>query len=751
MPMTYIAHMNEGRQQTLREHLLHTGKLAEGFALFFGAGEFVRIIGESHDLGKYSQAFQRYIRLPHEQQHRGMAPHADIGMQLLWHANGAPAQRMAAALVVAGHHSGLPDVGEKSDFMGGTLCARLKRKLAEDVEATIEQEHMRPLGLPEPPADLAAGWQPDTGRDVSEASFAYMAYVRMLFSSLVDADFLDTEQFMQGGKVKRAGFANLTILCDRLDTYIQRFGKPVTLLAKRRTAILQECIAAGDKAAHSLYQLTVPTGGGKTISSLAFALHYAIAHAPQQRRIIYVIPYTAIIEQTAAVFRSIVGEENVVEHHHQVTWDDTEERLDPKRLAAENWDAPLIVTTNVQLFESLFANKPSRCRKLHNIAGSVIIFDEAQMIPVSFLRPCMRMVQELTEHYGCTAVFCTATQPSLGRFFTDSQQPVEICPQQQENFQFFRRCRYEVHDEPLDTETLAAKLRAQEQVLCIVNRKLTASELYGLLPKNGRFYLTTNLYPVHRQQVLREVRRRLEEGLPCRLIATSLVEAGVDIDFPEVWREMAGLDNIIQSAGRCNRENRRAREASVTHVFSLRDVRYPQYIRQRVEITQRVLQRFGEALASPEAIAYYFQELHTLSGTDALHLLSSQSTGQPTFASKPLLASRRFPFAEVAERFQLIKDDTVPVLVPFTAAAETREQLQELVQQMKMGIVTRAGLRQAALYSVAIYPQVLQQLADAGKIEQLPDLRYAVLLDAVAYDAGMGLNTNFEEGSGIFY
>ena len=747
--MDYLAHIADGRCQSVKEHLLRTGDLAAYFGQEFGAGEMCRILGKTHDLGKYSQAFQRYIRLPSEQQHRGMAPHADTGMQILWHTAGEVAQRLAAAFAVAGHHSGLPNLGNKSDMVGGSLLARLRREIPPDVFTSVKAEGMMPTALPKGPMSLAAAWSKD--KEVSEASFAYMVYVRMLFSSLVDADFLDTEQFMRAGTIKRVSFVSLRTLKQRLDAYVQRFAHPTTPLAERRTAILRSCIAAGDAARYQMYQLTVPTGGGKTIASLAFALHYAAAKKFQHKRVIYVIPYTAIIEQTAAVFRGIVGAENVVEHHHQVSWDDTESQPDKKRLAAENWDAPLIVTTNVQFFESLFANKPSRCRKLHNIAGSIVIFDEAQMIPVSFLRPCMRMVQELAMHYGCAEIFCTATQPSLQQFFPTSYQQKEICPQQQENYQFFQRCRYEIIDEPLSREKLAAYLQEQGQVLCIVNRKQMASELYDLLPPEGRFYLTTNLYPVHRQRVLYEIRQCLATGKTCRLVATSLVEAGVDIDFPAVWREMAGLDNIIQSAGRCNRENRHNRAESITHVFTLQDIRYPQYIRQKVEITQRVLQRYGEKLAAPEAIAYYFQELHQLSETDALHLLAPLPGTQAGTAAPPLLATHRFPFAEVAARFHLLQDDTIPVLVPFATQSDEEEHLQELAQQLRLGIITRKGMRKAALHAVAVYPQVLQELIDTGRAEQIDKMHYAVLMDADAYDDDKGLITNFTDGSGIFF
>ena len=346
-----------------------------------------------------------------------------------------------------------------------------------------------------------------------------------------------------------------------------RYNEPIN---RRRRKILQECISSGSNTTENLMSLTVPTGGGKTIASMAFALNNAIKNGRQ--RIIYVIPYTSIIEQNAKVFAGIFGGENVVEHYSSAEYDDTDsEEGNIKRLATENWDAPIIVTTNVQFFESLFSNRTSKCRKLHNIANSVIIFDEMQIIPEGFLKPCLKSIEQLTKQYNCTAVICTATQPSLEKFF-ERQVINEICSEVENNYDFFRRTTITVLERKLTKEEMSERLKNNSKVLCIVNKKKSANEIFEMLKdEENTFCLTTNLCSVHRSKILQQIKSCLEENKSCRVISTSLVEAGVDLDFPCVYREKAGLDNIIQSAGRCNREGKFSKEDSLTFVFTLSD------------------------------------------------------------------------------------------------------------------------------------------------------------------------------------
>ena len=394
----------------------------------------------------------------------------------------------------------------------------------------------------------------------------------MIYSCLVDADFLDTEYFMKNGATDRDAGDTLKELYQRLYKHVGAWllNDNLETVNGRRSEILRHCIASG-KEEPGMFRLTVPTGGGKTLASLAFALNHAIEHGME--RVIYVIPYTSIIEQNAKVFRDILGDKNVLENHYNVDYESSEE-FRPMQLATENWDKPVIVTTNVQFFESLFSNKSSKCRKLHRIANSVIIFDEAQMLPTDYLVPCLAMMEELVQNYRSSLVLCTATQPALDRLFRKEWNIRELCPRKEEQFQFFTRTNFQTIGE-ISEDELVQRLMKEEQTLCIVNTKARAQSLYEKLKENGKehvYHLSTSMYPKHRMRVLREIRERLklEEGerrKPCILIATSLVEAGVDLDFHSVYRQLAGIDSMIQAAGRCNLEGKQKAEDSKVYIF----------------------------------------------------------------------------------------------------------------------------------------------------------------------------------------
>lgn len=733
----YLGHLDEktGRAQLLRDHLTGVADLAGRFAAAFGEEAMGRLLGLYHDVGKYSREFQAYIRAGEEEKkkRRGSVDHSTAGAQEIAKLRQGAAAPLA--FCIAGHHAGIPNRGERADPEGAaTLLGRLKRKGLPDYRA-YRTENDAPAAVP---SALYA--------QVAAEAFPAMLYTRMLFSCLVDADFLDTEDFMAAGKVGREGFASLDTLLERLQKSLEeKFLKPKTEKEKqkrqlpineKRSALLAQSIAAGKEAKGNLYRLTIPTGGGKTISSLAFALHYA-AHAKRKRkRIIYVIPYTSIIEQNAAVFRELLGEENVVEHHQHVDYDDVQDTdMNRKRLATENWDAPVIVTTNVQFFESLFSNRPSKCRKLHNLAESIVIFDEAQMIPLDYLRPSLAAIEALVRHYACTAVLCTATQPPLGQFFPADLQPIEICPALMENADFFRRTTIRLREEAMTEERLAAELAAQERVLCIVNVKKTAQRIFDLLgEQEGTYHLSTNLYPVHREQVLEEIRERLKDGKPCRVISTSLVEAGVDLDFPCVLREINGLDSIVQAAGRCNREGRRSAEESVVHVFSLEKLARNAQLAAR--LTKLVAREYGDDMANPLAIQRYFEELYDVSG--------------PVRLDKEEIMDKieEWAFADVAEKFRFIADKTKAVLVPRT------EEARHLLGRIEQGERSRSLMRMAGRYMVQVYagkPTALfDRLAAQGKIRIL-DETVAVLDDVSWYDAQKGLKENISEGEGMFY
>ena len=501
---------------------------------------------------------------------------------------------------------------------------------------------------------------------------------------------------------------------------------------------MRACLAAGQTQPRGLYTLTVPTGGGKTVSSLAFALAQAAAQGLQ--RVIYVIPYTSIIDQNAEVFAGILGRKNVLEHHAGAEYsaaENSDEAAYRKALAAENWDAPVVVTTSVQFFESLYGNRPARCRKLHNIANSVIIFDEAQNLPVPYLRPCVAAIAELVKNYRCTAVLCTATQPALQPLFAEfaPELPLrELCPDPAAQYAAFRRVS--LHDlGTLPQAALAQRLNESAQMLCIVNRRKTAQELFAALPAEGRFCLTTLQCPAHRKQLLRQIRARLQAGQPCRVVATSLIEAGVDVDFPTVYREICGLDSILQAAGRCNREGKRTAAESPVCIFTLQDAPVPPMLRLNVSTTQRVLQAFADP-ADPQAIEQYFTFYRDLKGDaqlDAKGILPGIAHG---------MDHKIMPFAAVAEKFRLIESPAETVYVPLGRGAELLATLQQ-------GRADRSVFRALGQYGVTVYPDHLRLLQQAGAVQQWQDTVW-YLTDLRYYEQETGLSLQIETGEAWF-
>lgn len=717
--MKYLGHKSkdgENREQDLLEHLEGTSALCEEFAAGFGMGYMGKLMGLYHDIGKYSCGFQKRI-----QEDGPKVDHSTAGAYELGKLG---RDFLPLAFCIAGHHSGLMNKGAKGDLDNGTLVARMHKTLKGNLDYSNFQNELPAISIDKKQLP------PFTN------TYEEMLRTRMLFSCLVDADYLDTESFMQPKALVRGDFDNLEVLYERYNTYIAtRFAKPADDFNKKRTEIREECIAAAH-GAEGLYSLTVPTGGGKTVASLGFALEHAMTHKNKQR-IIYVIPYTSIIEQTADVFRDIVGSKNVVEHHMNVDYEDTEKNLaedkkrenEQKKLATENWDAPIIVTTNVQFFESLHAKKTSRCRKLHNIANSIVIFDEAQMLPNEFLKPCVQTIQELVNAYHVTAVLCTATQPSLDKFCPQNK-PKEICKDVAELYEFFRRVKYKSITFA-DNEDLINKLNEQEQALCIVNAKKTAQQIYDGLSGEGCYHLSTFMYPEHRRRVLAEVKERLQKNLPCKLVATSLVEAGVDVDFPTVFRELAGLDSIIQAAGRCNRENKRSADESIVYVFELQDSgkRIPSFVRQPREVAQMVIRDYAD-IASVEAIKIYFDRLHDYKG-EGLDL------------RKIISRSDDLPFSDIADDFKLIDDTGRSVFIPCD------EESEKLLAQLRKGVRNRSLLRKAGKYVVNVYENQFLKLQGAGIIEVL-DENINILTDIAIYDEHKGLVVNVDDGIGIF-
>lgn len=727
MTQKYYAHSLEGKPpsqwQPLDEHLKNVAEMARSFAKVFCAGDWAYLAGLWHDVGKCSEEFQQMLHnttTPQsvDEQKTRRVDHSSAGGRYaanLWRDLGK-----LLAYTIVGHHAGLPD-GKHSS--GSDLAARLDpKRTIPDISDACSQ-FLRTDERPKLPITFRSGSE----------GFQLAFFIRMLYSCLVDADFLDTEQFLDPERASlRKDRAVVADLEELLFSRLREF-KPDTDINRKRANILESCVDAGSQAP-GLFTLTVPTGGGKTLSSLAFALRHSLAH--QKERIIYVIPFTSIIEQNAAVFRSILGDEAVLEHHSNYKPDkmDADERDDSiqakrHRVACENWDAPIIVTTNVQFFDSLFANRSSKCRKLHNIANSVIILDEAQMLPEPYLRPCLETIRELTVNYGCTVVLCTATQPALIKspafpFGLPEDRATEIMANPEELHLAFKRVHLE-NIGRISDDRLAEHIARQERVLCIVNTRQRAFDLFQLirgLP--GSNHLSARMCPAHRSQVLTGIRKSLEKGEPCRVVATQLVEAGVDLDFPVVFREMAGLDAIAQAAGRCNRNAKLA--TGKVSIFLPEDGRIPKLFRRAAGVADSVLRRFQDPFA-PEAITDYFRQVYWLAGDelDKKEILADLESG---------VREGDFPFRQIGERFRLIESDMTTVIIPWN------EKAGRLIDRLKYAEFPGSILRRLQPYTVQIYTYEFAQLQTDSAIDMIQD-RYPALVSLVPfYGKDSGLN-----------
>lgn len=712
--MKYVAHLQEEREQTVKEHLEGTAKLSGEFAKKFGKEEWGYCCGYLHDIGKYSVEFQHKIRENGNEQ----IDHSTAGAKVCVEKGGL---YPIMSYCIAGHHAGLPNYGSSQD--GGfesTLMGRMKKTLKDYSAYQDEIEIPKVTTVP-----IAYG-------ETKNPDFSLSVFIRMLYSCLVDADFLDTEAFMKKGEIKRDTGESIEILLQKLEKYVSKWllNKEINTVNGRRTEILRNCLEAR-KREKGLFRLTVPTGGGKTVASLAFALRHAVYN--NMDRIIYVIPYTSIIEQNAQIFRSILGDENVLESHCNVDYGDSEE-WNPMKLAAENWDKPVVVTTNVQFFESLFGNKSSKCRKLHNIANSVIIFDEVQMLPADYLKPCIAMIEELVSSFGVSAVLCTATQPALQPFFQSGISAYELCPRMEEQFAFFKRTTFQNLDK-ISEEDLIEKLSGEYQALCIVNTKKKAQALYKALKGQGVFHLSTSMYPKHRKRVLEEVRRCLNNGERCLVLSTSLVEAGVDLDFQSVYRQLAGIDSVIQAAGRCNREGKRSPEESNVYVFRFEEQERILGQRKQIEAAKTLVSE-GKDISALETIEEYFKFLY--------HLKSSELDKKNIMAQ---FKGIKCNFPKVAEDFKMIENDTKTVFIPI------EEEAQDLLQQLKYQGFTKTSMRKAGQYSVTLYDDVIEKMEAAGMIELVAENinDFYELKDKERYTEEFGLDLNIENGMALFW
>ena len=738
--------------QTLQSHSVNVGEMAAEFARVFGAQEVACQTGQLHDLGKYSEAFDHRL-------HGGPSvDHATAGAKIAIERWGNAIGKLMA-FCIAGHHAGLANGCREGDNRS-TLKQRLALQFGEGIPALDnlwQQEIKLPQNLSAPPLKA----------DAHHPYFSYAFFTRMLYSCLVDADYLDTEAFylnLENNAVERGGYPDLNALQHNFNQFINAFRLRVAQAseqteAEKRNAALNRLRSeildhAVEQAAQpqGLFTLTVPTGGGKTFTSMAFALEHAKQHG--MRRVIYVIPFTSIIEQNATEFRKSFGElgkQAVLEHHS--TFDDgklqNEATKDKLRLASENWDAPIVVTTAVQFFESLFADRSSRCRKLHNIAGSVIILDEAQMLPLNLLLPIMQAIKELAQNYRCSVVMCTATQPAVqaeNGFYRGFENVREIAPKPTALFDKLRRTTVQHIGTQTDADLLA-KLGEHPQMLVIVNNRRHARSLYDQAKHlEGTFHLTTLMCAKHRSQKLDEIRGRLKNGEPCRVIATSLIEAGVDVDFPLVMRAEAGLDSVAQAAGRCNREGKRPSENSFVWIFAPEEQwKAPPELAAQAAVMRLTADSFSDDLLSTQAVAAYFAELYQLKGSELDNkkiLKMHNDTGQ----------SLDFPFQTIADKFRMIESHMQPLIIPFDGEAEN------LISSLHHADHIGGLLRKLQPYTVQIPEKALVALYKAGRIEPINEKNFGkqfyTLIGLDLYDEVAGLSwedTEFLKGESLVF
>jgi CRISPR-associated endonuclease/helicase Cas3 len=704
-----------GSRHDLVAHLRAVAELAAGFAAEIGAADPAYFLGLWHDLGKFNPVFQAYL-LACEANPAGRGHGPDHKAAGSWLATQHP-EFGPAALLIHGHHGGLRT---RTDFRTW-LAERLKDPATRGAIQRA-REHMPDL---EPTSEVRFPDQVNHDRNAVEL------FLRLLFSALVDADYLDTERhFREERTAQRGSDMTMATLWERFEADQDRLsGRRANVVGEARHAIYQACLAAAEQPP-GLFRLTVPTGGGKTRSAMAFALRHALRHG--QRRVIVAVPFISITEQTADVYRDIFGVDSdgrpvILEHHSGAVMDPTADDFHVDRvwtrLAAENWDAPIVVTTTVQLFESLFANGTSPSRKLHRLARSVIVLDEAQALPAHLLAPILDVLKQLCAYYGTTVVISTATQPAFEAIEPFASLPAaEIVPEPGRFFAALRRVVYEWRtDRALAWSEVANVLRDARQALAVLNTKKDALALLEALGDGDALHLSTLLCGAHRRHVIREVRRRLEIGEPCRLVSTQVIEAGVDLDFPMVLRALGPLDGIIQAAGRCNREGRLERGRVV--VFQPEGGSLPPgAYRAAAGVTRSLVGNSTLDPDDPSVPRQYFRRLYQTVDTDAEGI-------------QPLRGALNYP--EVGRRFRMIKDDTTSVVVAYGATDQQRT-VGELVDQLRRGTPNaRLILRRLQPYVVGVRTREAERHQQRGLIEPvLPGLGEWL----GAYDPILGLS-----------
>lgn len=709
----YYAHSLKGRPreewQEIEEHLRNVALLAKKFASEFSAGEWAFTVGIMHDIGKYSKEFQDMLAKSvnedtNDEQQRG-PDHSSAGAQEAIKRFQEGIGKLLA-YCIASHHAGLLDANAN----GACLRERLNKMLKN--YSACPENILKISNITDLPIRF--------NKSKNDIGFQLQFFVRMLFSCLVDADFLDTEAFMDKKKSQlRNKNEGLVDLRDKVIAEVNVISNNDTAVNCARRSVFEQCIKSA-QSNPGIFSLTVPTGGGKTLSSLAFALEHAIKHG--MRRVIYVIPYTSIIEQNAEIFRNVCGDAAVLEHHCNFEFAQDSYKT---RLAAENWDAPLIVTTNVQFFETLFHYRVSKCRKAHSIANSVIIFDEAQMLPVELLKPCMAIMKELTCNYRATIVLSTATQPVFNHsdeFRCGLEDIKEIIEKPHKLYQTLQRVS--IQKLPLmSSAEIAIQINKYEQVLCIVNTRKHARQLYEAVSnKENLYHLSALMCPVHRSETIACIKAALKSNKPCRVISTQLIEAGVDIDFPVVFRAAAGIDSIAQSAGRCNREGKLPNRGKV-FVFIPEDPAPPGFLRQSAETAESIMRRHEDIL-SLGAVKDYFRELYWRNEDrlDKNKILDRFGEGA---------GKCDFPFRAIGEEFRWIENGMQTIVIPYN------DEAKKLITVLKISDSKEIS-RKLQRFSVQVYPDLITKLGRAA-VEPIQE-RYYVLINDHLYKKDIGLD-----------
>jgi CRISPR-associated endonuclease/helicase Cas3 len=731
----FLGRYKDGKSQTVFEHLNGVSELCENFLEQFNNSDWGTVLGLLHDLGKYSYDWQEYIRkcnnlIENKGSEIVKIDHSSAGGIYAFQKFSEIGKIIAYCII--GHHGGLPDCVNNPDLNDNktSLQDRLIKTYLVDKAMNNVPDIIK--NITEPTT------KPNNGK-ITPESFHF--WIRMLFSSLVDADCLDAEFCTAPEKrLVRVNTTTINELKEKLNSYmlVLKQKSKESDVNNIRNIVLNDCIDASNMK-KGFYTLSVPTGGGKTLSSMMFALKHAEKH--NMKRVIYAIPYCSIIEQTSEIYKNIFGDDNVVEHHSNIDFHKNSEK---NRLASDNWDSPIIVTTNVQFFQSLFGTKPSICRKNHNIANSVIVLDEAQMINPEFLYPIIQLLKSLVNDYNCTVVFCSATQPNIYDSIgygesrikgINNTDVIEIIKDKQNLYKNLERVNVSHLKEKQTYDTISDKIITHNQSLTVVNTKRDCFEIAGRIKSKNKnttvIHLSTNMCAYDRKKQIKHIKELLKNGESITVISTQLIEAGVDISFPTVFRCMCGLDSIVQASGRCNRNGELENKGDV-FVFELEDIRAPFGFLRKAEDTTLEILNTQEINFSPETISKYFKKYYNrINNFDIVEYDKNLVDNIKSF---------NFQFHTVSTNFRLIDNATTPIIVKY-------EYSESLISTMKKeyheGKISKFIMRRLQPFMVLVYENQLNRLIEKDLLENFDGIY--ILKEKENYIEGVGIIELFSE------